>query len=92
MLRTKALIGQHRLEVRKALARLHQALQTLPDRRRAAFVLCAVEGLSPTEAAPMLGVSPNAMRSLLCRARQQMEEILAEDDELGRSSLSGARS
>ena len=76
---------------RKALARLHEALQSLPDRRRAAFVLCAVEGLSPTEAASVLGVSPNAMRSLLCRARQQMEEILAEDDELGRSSL-GARS
>lgn len=77
---------------RKALARLHDALQSLPDRRRSAFVLCAIEGLTPTEAASVLGVSPNAMRSLLCRARQQMEEILADDDELGRSSLSGARS
>jgi RNA polymerase sigma-70 factor (ECF subfamily) len=68
---------------RRALARLHVALAQLPERRRAAFVLCAVEGSSPEEASEVLGVSANATRSLLCRARQQLEGILAHDDELG---------
>lgn len=76
---------------RKALARLHAALQDLPERRRAAFVLCAVEGLTPTEACEVLGVSPNAMRSLLCRARQQIEDALADDDELGQTSRGANR-
>lgn len=76
-----------RVRARRALARLHRALGHLPERRRAAFVLCAVEGLEPAEAAEVLGVSGNAMRSLLCRARQQLEELLAGDDELaGRTS------
>lgn len=74
------------MAARRALARLHDALSQLPDRRRAAFVLCAVEGLAPNEAADVLGVSANAMRSLLCRARQQLEELLAHDDELGSST------
>lgn len=73
-----------RVRARRALARLHAALAHLPERRRAAFVLCAVEGLDPAEAAEVLGVSGNAMRSLLCRARQQLEALLEGDDELGR--------
>lgn len=76
---------------RKALRRLHRALETIPERRRAAFVLCAIEGLSPKEAAEVVGVSPNAMRSLLCRARQQVEEALVDDDELGSTGLGANR-
>ncbi|MCA9604809.1 MAG: RNA polymerase sigma factor [Myxococcales bacterium] len=72
-----------RVRARRALARLHDALGALPERRRAAFVLCAVEGLDPSEAAEVLGVTGNAMRSLLCRARQQLEALLEGDDELG---------
>lgn len=68
---------------RRALSRLYTALRQLPERRRSAFVLCAIEGLTPSEAADVLGVSANAMRSLLCRARAQLEEIVADDDELG---------
>lgn len=74
---------EQRVAARRALSRLHEALSQLPDRGRAAFVLCAVEGLDPAEAAKVLELSPNAMRSLLCRARQQLEVILADDDELG---------
>jgi RNA polymerase sigma-70 factor (ECF subfamily) len=62
---------------RRALSRLHQALADLSDRRRSVFVLCAVEGLDPSEAAEILGISANATRSLLCRARQDVEEALA---------------
>jgi len=73
-----------RVRARAALRRLHSALEQLPARRRAAFVLCAVEGFDPREAAEVMNVSPNAMRSLLCRARAQLEDILEGDDELGR--------
>lgn len=74
---------EKQVAARNALARLHDALRELPDRRRSAFVLCAVEGLTPAEAAEVLGVSANATRSLLCRARQQLDLILEGDDELG---------
>jgi len=77
---------ERQVGARRALVRLHEALAELPDRRRSAFVLCAIEGMEPTEAAQVLDVSPNAMRSLLCRARQQLETILERDDELGRST------
>lgn len=72
-----------RAAARMALARLYVALDRLPHRRRAVFVLCAIEGLEPNEAAEVLGVSANAARSLLCRARAQLERALADDDELG---------
>jgi RNA polymerase sigma-70 factor (ECF subfamily) len=75
---------EEQVAARRALGRLHEALERLPDRRRAAFVLCAVEGLEPSEAAEVLDVSANAMRSLLCRARQDLEAMLEADEELGR--------
>jgi len=74
---------ERQVAARRALERLHEALGKLPERRRAAFVLCAVEQLTPAEAADVLGVSANAMRSLLCRARQDVEALLEGDDELG---------
>lgn len=74
---------ERRVRARRALHRLHAALAELPARRRTAFVLCSVEGLDPREACEIMDVSPNAMRSLLCRARQQLQAIVADDDELG---------
>ncbi|MCZ7684171.1 MAG: sigma-70 family RNA polymerase sigma factor [Sandaracinaceae bacterium] len=75
---------ERQVSARRALERLHGALRTLPERRRAAFVLCAVEQLTPAEAAEVLGISANAMRSLVCRARQEVEALIEGDDELGR--------
>ncbi len=71
------------VSARRALERLHEALVKLPKRRRSAYLLCAVEGLDPREAADVMGTSANAMRSLLCRARSQLEALLEGDDELG---------
>jgi RNA polymerase sigma-70 factor (ECF subfamily) len=68
---------------RRALARLHRVLGDLSDRRRSAFVLCAVEGMDPSEAAEILGISANATRSLLCRARQEVEAALARSESEG---------
>lgn len=64
---------------REALRRLYRALEQLPEKRRVAFVLCAVEGLTPGEAARVQGVSGLAMRSRLFHARRQLLERLGDD-------------
>lgn len=59
-------------------ARLEGAIQTLPERQRAALNLCFYEGLSNKEAAEILGVGVKALESLLMRAKAALR------DELGR--------
>lgn len=64
---------------REALQSLYRCLEKLPKKRRTAFVLCAVEGLSPTEAAGVVGSSATAMRSRLMRARDELARMLSGD-------------
>lgn len=61
---------------REALALLHEALATLPEKRRVAFVLCAIEGLTAREAAAIEGTSALAMRSRLHHARAAVDKHL----------------
>lgn len=68
---------------REALRRLYRALERLPEKRRVAFVLCAVEGLLPHEAAEIEGTSAEAMRSRLMHARQELASLLRDDPYLG---------
>jgi RNA polymerase sigma factor (sigma-70 family) len=53
------------------------AMQSLPDRQRAAIVLTYYEGLSNAEAASTLGLGVKALESLLVRARQGLSRSLA---------------
>lgn len=71
---------EEQIGARSALRRIHTLLDELPRRRREAFLLCAVGGMSPAEAAGVVGVSANAMRSRLHRARQELVAKLGEDD------------
>jgi RNA polymerase sigma-70 factor (ECF subfamily) len=71
-----------RIMGREALRRLHRCLDRLPQRRRVAFVLCAVEGLTPSEAADVAGVSATAMRSRLMHARSEVARMLGADPSL----------
>ena len=64
---------------REALTRLHQCLERLPKRRRAAFVLCCIEGMTPAEAAHLEGTSAVAMRSRLMHARAEVIRRLSAD-------------
>ncbi len=57
----------------EAGARLESALAALPVRDREVLLLIGVEGLTPTEAAAVCGVSPEALRQRLSRA----ESLLA---------------
>jgi RNA polymerase sigma factor (sigma-70 family) len=68
-----------RVMAREALARLQRCLQRLPAKRRIAFVLCAIEGLTPTEAAERAGTSALAMRCRLLWARREIARMLRTD-------------
>jgi RNA polymerase sigma factor (sigma-70 family) len=56
------------------------ALAQLRDDDRELLTLIAWDGLSPAEAAEVLGCSPAALRVRLHRARQRLRAVLAETD------------
>lgn len=68
--------------------KVNAALQTLPERQRLALILCHYEELSMAEAAGVMDTTPEAIESLLSRARrslrQQLEPewrmLLSDDD------------
>jgi RNA polymerase sigma-70 factor (ECF subfamily) len=72
-----------RLETAEAVAALQAAVAALPPRQREALVLRDVLGLSPEEAASVLGVNDGNQRVLLHRARSHvrnaLEDVLGED-------------
>jgi RNA polymerase sigma-70 factor (ECF subfamily) len=60
-------------------ARVGAALQGLPERQRAALVLFHFDGLSQIEVGAALGVSDEAVESLLARARRSLKVALKDD-------------
>lgn len=58
-------------------ARVREAVSALPDRQRAAIVLCHFEGRSNIEAAELLEVSVDALESLLARGRRRLRQELS---------------
>lgn len=67
------------LERREASARVESALKELPERQRIALVLFHYEGLSQIEIGKALGVSDEAVESLLSRARRALKGALADE-------------
>ena len=59
-------------------ARVRHAMAALPDRQRAAIVLCHYQELSNIDAAALLEVSVEALESLLSRARRSLRASLAD--------------
>ncbi len=57
---------------------LTDALGELPERQRTAIVLCHHQGFSNKEAADTLGVTVDALESLLARARRTLRRSLTE--------------
>ena len=64
---------------RQRLERLRVALDTLTPDARVAFVLCAIEGRPPREAAEIAGTTALVMRVRAHRARKAVERQLAAD-------------
>jgi len=71
-----------RVQGREALQKLYRCLERLPEKRRVAFVLCTIDGLTPAEAAKMEGVTALAMRSRLLHAREELGRWLKTDPTL----------
>ena len=57
---------------------LERALAALPASYREVLLLVAVDKMEPSEAAQVVGVSPETLRQRLSRARTMMKEALAE--------------
>ena len=60
--------------------RIEAALADLPAAYREALLLTAVEGMRPAEAALVCGITPEAMRQRLSRARAAIARRLDEDE------------
>ena len=58
--------------------RVDGALAALPDRQREAIVLCHYQELGNIEAADLMGVSVEALESLLSRGRRALRAALAD--------------
>jgi RNA polymerase sigma-70 factor (ECF subfamily) len=75
---------ESRVMAREALARLQRCLARMPAKRRIAFVLCAIEGFAPSEAARIAGTTAIAMRCRLTYARREIARMLNGDPYLAR--------
>lgn len=58
--------------------RVSAAMANLPDRQREAVVLCHYQELTNIEAAALMGVSVDALESLLARGRRALRAALAD--------------
>jgi RNA polymerase sigma-70 factor, ECF subfamily len=65
------------MEDRDVRTHVRAALQTLPDAQRAAIALCHYQGFRNAEAAEVLGISVEALESLLARARRTLRQRLS---------------
>ncbi len=61
---------------REVAQRVDSALAGLPERQRAAIVLCHHQGLGNIEAAAVMGVGVEALESLLARGRRALRQKL----------------
>lgn len=70
---------------------LNEALSELPERQRAAVLLCQVQGFSNAQAAEILGVKVRALESLLARGRKALRETLTASGALATGAAGPAR-
>ena len=73
------------VEARLAL----EALARLPDGPRELLALTCLDGLSPAEAAAVLGIAPRAVRMRLTRARKLLRAAYGVDIQLAEQHCSG---
>lgn len=67
------------LEEADLSTRVEAALAALPERQRVALTLFHYEGLSQIEVGDMLGISDEAVESLLARARRSLKVALKDE-------------
>jgi RNA polymerase sigma-70 factor (ECF subfamily) len=74
--RSATVVPVEALEHRQALDRIQTALAALPYPRRAAFVLCEIEGLTAAEAGSVLGVRGGTIGRWLHDARKSLRAAI----------------
>ncbi len=67
------------IEAQDASERVDAAIKALPDRQRMALTLFHYEGLSQIEVGRIMGVSDEAVESLLARARRSLKTALRDE-------------
>jgi len=75
-----AAVPDAQLEAKSRDERVRAALAALPARQREALVLNYYQELSNIEAAALMGITVEALESLLARARRSLRAQLAGDD------------
>ncbi len=66
------------IEQAQAAARLQAAIAALPERQRTAITLSYYQDLSNIEGAALMGVSVEALESLLARARRNLRDAMKD--------------
>ena len=64
---------------RELASRVEQALRTLPERQRMAIALFHFEEMSQRDVAERMGLSEDALESLLARGRRALKTALADE-------------
>lgn len=67
-----------RIDAARHAEALHGAVDRLAPGERELFLLVALDGLTPTEAAEVLGIAPATARMRLSRARRKLRAALPE--------------
>lgn len=70
---------EERVSQRQTLEKLYRCLDKLSPKRRVAFVLCAIDGLSPAEAAEIEEVPSLIIRARLMQARSEIARLMRGD-------------
>ena len=75
-----------RAQQRQELGRVFQYLETIKPKKRIAFVLVAIEGLSLEDAAELVGATTDTVKQRVSHARRELAARIArttrhEDDE-----------
>jgi RNA polymerase sigma-70 factor (ECF subfamily) len=76
--RVDAHTPEDRAQAAQAQVHLERAFERLPLKDREALALVAGEGLEPQEAAQVLGISAEAFRQRLSRARERLRAMMEE--------------
>ena len=75
-----AVIGPEENYIRHSLGRhIQGAMMAIPERQRSAIIMCHYQGLSNRDAASVIGVSVEALESLMARGRKKLRNILTLD-------------
>ena len=80
---------QSGLESRDTQRRVDEALKRLPERQRLALTLFHFEGMSQIEIGHVMGISDEAVESLLARARRQLKTDLKAEWNMMRDGATG---